>query len=232
MKIIRKVKYIVLILGSLLLLLASVLFYNAQEFDKNAITTTGVVTELIEKTVGKHNGSAPAIRFYTKTGKMIDFVSSEADVVSTYKVGDEVTILYNQKEPTHAVIKGFFSVWGASMAFALVGFGLFFMGCLLFVREQRKAKKIKQLLDTGTAIQASIQKVALDIHYKVGNTNPFIIYAQWLNPKTQNIHIFKSDHIWYNPNDHINTNHVTVYINKDNPAIYHMDLSFLPKLAE
>lgn len=228
----KHIKYIVLVLGGMTLLLASVLFYTAQEFDQQSVETSGVVTELVYKTVGSKPGYAPAIRFYTKQGRMIDFVSSKAHVTSKYELGDEVTILYNQKEPTDAVVKGFFSVWGASIAFGLVGCILFFLGCLLVVREKRKAKKIKQLLSSGTAVQANITHIGLDTSYKVGDTNPFQIQAQWLDPATQSVHVFKSEHIWYDPSDHIVKDSIRVYIDRVNPKKYYMDISFLPKLAE
>ena len=63
-------------------------------------------------------------------------------------------------------------------------------------------------------------------------TNPYLIYVQWKKPMTSKLHVFKSENIWFDPTDHINTDEITVLIESNNPKKYYVDTSFLPKLAD
>ncbi len=45
------------------------------------------------------------------------------------------------------------------------------------------------------------------------------------------VHVFKSQNLWFDPSAYVNTDTVAVYIDEDNPRKCCMDISFLPKLA-
>lgn len=45
------------------------------------------------------------------------------------------------------------------------------------------------------------------------------------------MHVFVSDCIWFDPTDHIDTDELTVLIDKDSPKKYYVDISFLPEVA-
>jgi hypothetical protein len=66
----------------------------------------------------------------------------------------------------------------------------------------------------------------------VNDRHPFQIVTQWQNPSTSEIHVFESDNIWYDPSEFITNQRITVYIEKENPKKYWVDLSFLPKMAK
>jgi hypothetical protein len=68
-------------------------------------------------------------------------------------------------------------------------------------------------------------------HAAIKTGQIYRICAQWTNPVTSEIHIFNSENIWFDPADHINTDEVTVLIERDNPKKYYVDISFLPKVA-
>lgn len=55
--------------------------------------------------------------------------------------------------------------------------------------------------------------------------------TQWKNPNTGEVHQFRSDPLCYDPAAHIKTDKITVYIERNSPGKYFMDVSFLPKLA-
>ncbi len=45
------------------------------------------------------------------------------------------------------------------------------------------------------------------------------------------IHVFESERIWFNPRDYIPSGGIDVYVDPFDLAKYHMDISFLPRLA-
>ncbi|MNJ77778.1 hypothetical protein D3C77_753610 [compost metagenome] len=59
-----------------------------------------------------------------------------------------------------------------------------------------------------------------------------MIVCNWRNPVTQEVHRLESENIWYDPSDYINVSKVRVFVDKQNPRRYYMDISFLPKLAD
>jgi hypothetical protein len=77
-----------------------------------------------------------------------------------------------------------------------------------------------------------LQGVERDTRYSRKGRHPYQVVTQWTNPDTGEIHVFRSEHLWYEPTEHIRKDRkITVYIERGNPAKYYMDLGFLPKMA-
>jgi hypothetical protein len=95
-----------------------------------------------------------------------------------------------------------------------------------------RARRAARLRQEGTPIQTTFQSVERNTSLKVNGRHPFRIVSQWRNPSTGEVHVFESENLWFDPSEYVTGRHVTVYIERDNPDSYWMDLSFLPKLAE
>ncbi|WP_347049541.1 hypothetical protein [Flavobacterium olei] len=93
-----------------------------------------------------------------------------------------------------------------------------------------KQKRIDDLKFNGKQITTKFDNVALNTSYKVNGRSPFVIYSQWLNPSTNELHLFKSENIWFDPANYILTEEIKVLIDPVNPKKYYMDISFLRKL--
>ena len=68
----------------------------------------------------------------------------------------------------------------------------------------------------------------------IGNINGAVISGGGGYDSTHfpDMHSFKSDAIWYDPNDLLReTEYVDVLLNPDNPKVHEVDISFLPKDA-
>jgi hypothetical protein len=89
--------------------------------------------EIVEGTVSQLNagGSHPEITFSTRDGKSIK--SPQGGLIFGYRVGDQVSIYYDPKEPKRATLKSF----GALCGFPLLAgtLGIFFLGVGLFSRS-------------------------------------------------------------------------------------------------
>ena len=90
---------------------------------------------------------------------------------------------------------------------------------------------LKYLKQYGTKITTNFQNLNINTTLAVNGKNPFVVVSQWQNPKTSELHVFKSDNIWFDPSDFIKSDEITVLIDRKNPKRYSMDLSFLPKVA-
>ena len=64
------------------------------------------------------------------------------------------------------------------------------------------------------------------------NPNPtYQVIAQWLSPADNQIYVFKSDDLNYDPTSYVSGKEITVYIDPTNPQKYYVDVSTLPKVA-
>ena len=228
----KKIKYIFLIIGTLLLVGAYYLYKNTAEFIESATTAEGIVVEMIKERSDNSYMYKPRVEFKTETGKVVEFMSSTSSNPPSYSVGEKVEVLYKASKPEKARINGTATLWlgaiivgGIGSVFFLIGFGMYYF-------QKNKENKIQTLKETGTRIITEFQSVSLNTTYKVNGRSPYVIYSQWKNPTTNEIHVFKSDNIWFDPTEYIKTDQITVLIARNNPKKYYTDLSFLPKISE
>ncbi|MHC0443730.1 DUF3592 domain-containing protein, partial [Flavobacterium sp. 3-210] len=77
--------------------------------------------------------------------------------------------------------------------------------------------KIDDLKFNGRSIITKFDNVNINYNYKVNGRSPYVIYSQWLNPATNEMHLFQSEDIWYNPTDFILSEEIKVLIDPSNP---------------
>lgn len=133
-------------LGPILLAGGIVLFFRQRARIARSIAAEGVVIELIPRRVRGEfirvktaDGIKleqkylyrPVVRFRTRDGRTIRFVSNIAMRPAPYQVGDRVSVLYEADHPKQAQINRFLNLWFNTIM--LISFGFLTMGMgLLF----------------------------------------------------------------------------------------------------
>ena len=92
-------------------------------------------------------------------------------------------------------------------------------------------RKNAWLHQNGRRIQAEITGVELDTSLTVNGANPYRILCQWLDPAKNEMHVFHSGHIWYDPTNYITGKTLEVLVDPNNPHRYTVETSFLPKVV-
>lgn len=225
------IKYIFALIGAGMLVGAFFLFTGTQDFLKTAKTTQGTVVDLISSRSSDSVTYAPLIEFNTTDNSRIEFVSSNSSSPPSYSRGESVEVLYQESSPESAKINSFFSLWLGTIIVGVLGLIFFLIGMSIIIFGVSKSKMIKQLKATGTPILANFQSVQKNTSYEVNGKNPYQIITQWQNPNTSEIHVFKSENIWFDPTMHIESDKISVLIDSQDPKKYFMDISFLPKMA-
>lgn len=174
----------------------------------------------------------PLVKFIDDKGTPIEFLSSTSSNPPSYSVHEKVEVIYNPEFPNEAKIKSFFSLWGGATILGVLGLVFFIIGGSIIAYGIKKKNMFKYLKQNGKKIEADFQSVNINSSLNVNGVNPFIVVLQWQNPETSELHIFKSDNIWFDPTDFIQTDKINVLIDRRNPKRYSVDLSFLPKVAE
>lgn len=113
----------------------------------------------------------------------------------------------------------------SGLIFICAGAGVFYY---LTIYPDVLIKREKYLRANGIEIKANLLSVENDFRLKIGNKYPWRIIARGRNPVTNETMIFYSQHIWFNPTFLV-PKELTIYVNKDKPKQYHMDIDFLYK---
>jgi hypothetical protein len=232
MKTIAIVKYTFTLIGLCMLVGAIFIYRSTNSFLAEAVKTQGTVVGLAQSRSSDSNTYKPVVQFTSQTGQPIEFVSSTGSNPPSYSKGQKVEVLYSPTLPQNAKISGFFSLWGGAVilggmggTFLLIGAGIIFAGAL-------KGRKDEFLKKNGTPIETDYQSVELNTFLAANGRHPFRVLTQWQDPSTSELHIFKSNNMWFDPSSYIKSKKITVFIEKDNPKKFYVDLSFLPNLAK
>lgn len=150
----------------------------------------------------------------------------------SYSKGQKVEVLYLTTEPQNAKINDFFSIWGGSVILGGLGGVFFLIGSGIILAGSLTSRKSEYLRKNGMPIETEYQSVEENTAFSVNGRHPFRVLTQWQNPSTSELHIFKSNNLWFDPSSYIESKKITVFIERNNPKKYFVDLSFLPKLAK
>ena len=228
MKVISAVKYTFTAIGIAMFIGAFIAYLNTQRFVDEAVSSQGTVVDLVYS-----NNSGvyqPVVEFTTQGGAFVEFISSTGSNPASYYRGEVVDVLYPVNFPEMAKIDSFFMVWVWPIVLSGMGAVFFLIGFLMIVFGKLKNKKIDYLKKNGVAIQTKFQSVEFNTRLEVNGRNPYLIVTQWTDPATNELYVFNSENIWFDPSDHIQEE-ISVLIEKDNPKKYYVDISFLPKVA-
>lgn len=220
------------LVGLGLLLIGGYLALRTQEFLGRAVSAQGTVVELVRSRSSDSTTYRPVVQFTTVDGRPVEMVSSVGSNPPGYSVGETVEVRYDPAHPEDAKLTGFFSLW--FLPLLLMGLGTVFasIGLAFSLSAKVRARRAAQLRQEGTPIQTTFQSVERNTSLRVNGRHPFRIVSQWRNPGTGEIHVFESENLWFDPSEYVTGRHVTVYIERDNPRRYWVDLSFLPTPAE
>jgi hypothetical protein len=209
---------------------------HTRRFVQTAVEVPGVVIENVwrekqDRDRGTSWVSYPRIRFRNREGQEVTFTSTTGSSPPSYRVNEPVTILYDPQEPHNASIKSFAELW--LLPVILCGMGLIFssFGIVAVVWKGARTRKNAWLQQNGRRIQAEITRVELNTSVEVNGANPYRIVCQWLDPARNQMHVFNSANIWFDPTSHIPGKTIEVLVDPNNPRRYAVNTAFLPNVV-
>jgi hypothetical protein len=212
-------------------------FRQTRQFLRTAVPAAGTVVEMVykESSSGPDRNSTwyyfPRVQFQTADGRPIDFVSGSGSIPPAYSVNQSVTVFYDPQKPDGASLNSFSSLWGATLVLAILGVVFTTPRIAWFVWQRAGDRKTVWLQGNGQRIQAQVTGVALDTSLTVNGAHPYRIQCQWLDPASNQMYVFQSGHVWFDPSNYISGKTVDVLVDRNNPRRYAVDASFLPKVV-
>ncbi|MEH6448852.1 MAG: DUF3592 domain-containing protein [Oleispira sp.] len=224
------IKILFLMIGIALISGAAFLSKSTSSFIDASVSGTGEVIEMIELVYEGSYTYAPVVRFSSSDGTDYEFTSGSSNPASYY-AGEHVEVLYLASNPNEATINGFFSLWGDSIILATLGSIFSVIGFGLLVYRILQNKNGAYLMMHGLEVEAKFSKVELNESVEVNGRNPYRIVAEWLDPESNKLFIYKSKNLWFDPTDYIKTEYLTVYVDKNKLKKHHLDVLFLPEVV-
>ncbi|QSX75119.1 hypothetical protein HIV01_000635 [Lysobacter arenosi] len=115
---------------------------------------------------------------------------------------------------------------------SLIGVAVACIGLSIMFWRWRQRSFASRLLQHGTALEARITRVLAGGLFQVNGGSPYRIEAQWVDPVTGEVRIFRSWNLWNDPAVFIRHEHVVVHIDPQRSDRYYMDVSFLPEFQQ
>ncbi len=232
MKAVIIIKYLFTVLGIGMLAGALFMIQDTRSFIAGASRAPGTVIDLEESESSDSTTYRAVVRFLDARGAKIEFASSTSSDPPAYSVGEAVEVFYDPAAPQEAKINGFFDLWGGATILGSMGVVFFLVGGGIVLAGALKARRVAHLRVNGRSIEAEFQAVERNTSLRVNGKHPYRVLAQWRNPSTSEVHVFRSDNLWFDPSDFVKGRKIRVLIDKENPRKYHVELSFLPGLAK
>ncbi|AEF20132.1 DUF3592 domain-containing protein [Pseudomonas fulva] len=177
-------------------------------------------------------GGCPTVSFSSLDGTLGEYHSGTCSTPPSFDIGERVTVYYDPQNLERARIDSFEQNWIGSLILGGIGAVFLALGLLFVLPPLFAKRRAAELLVTGTPVQAEVVDVELNGGLTINGRNPYRIVAQWLNPQTNKLHVFRSENLWFDPGPYISESLVTVMIDPANPKRYSMDTRFLPELAD
>jgi hypothetical protein len=228
-----KIKYFFLIfvaIGTLLLLSGFFIAFIHSTFDRKIAKTTGYVVEMSRSPNGRR--FAPVVEYRTPDGVTRRYKYRKHSTTPAFKMNEAVLVYFDPEKPDDRVlISVLWGEWverlifgGMGGVFSVFGWG----GYYVFWRREKKRMALRV---SGQPILANKMGVEKKRTYRVNGRYPYVIRAKWRDPQTQEVHVFESDPIWFDPSPFINTKKIKVMIDPHDARKYWMDTTFLPEMA-
>jgi hypothetical protein len=216
----RKLFMFISAFGLVVIGFGSLIFLNGLNFQKGALLTEGIVIS---------TSTSPSISYTTQDGVKRNYVTVSS-IRGRHRMsyaGDKMVVYYLVDNPDKVQIGNQKTEGIKAIIFGGI---IFLLGIALLFRDLFKEKAGRKLILTGTKIEAEIVGVKCNKNTKIMGKSPYTINCRWVDSLNNTERTFTSKVIWFDPAQYIaERNHLDIFIDPQNPKVYYMDITFLPK---
>lgn len=220
--------FVFMFVGGFFLIIS--IFMIPQIFNyEGKIDTTGIITDINRISHPGDDDTHEVFVSYQVNG--VDYESKLNTYSSTYHVGKEIDIYYDEDNPESIGTKGGDLIF---LLFPVLGGIAFVVGISTFIRSKKQKKIMAKLKETGMIVNAKYVETRINHSYSVNGRNPYKIVCEWFSSEDNMTYQFISENIWDDPSQYIIDNNITsfpVYINPQNKKQYVIDYkAMLPNI--
>jgi hypothetical protein len=193
------------------------IYLEASSFQKTAKITQGVIAN---STLSRYE-----VKYTSDDGVERTDYRTHSSKGGTYHNGDKVKVLYQIANPDKCRISD-----GKKSGKKVVfwGFIIFLVNLLSVYHLGKKDKTENNFKTTGRKVEAQILKIEIDMTITILKKNPYYIDCKWVDPITGKEYTHTIRYIWTDPKTLMaGRNTIDVYIDRNSPEKYFMDIAFL-----
>lgn len=219
-----------LLVGTPFVVVSIIILLNTLNLLSNSYKTLGKITGINEERQSKGGYMySPVIKYKSDTGDEYVYSSATKTGYSSYKIGQEVELIYDKNNPQNARVNSILDIWFLPIFMGVSGSAITITGVILLSITLKKRRQTEYLKKNGQKILADFTNIGRGL-VEINGENGYVINCQWVNPQDNAMYTFKSDDIWFDPTDYVKQKKIEVLIDPKDPKKYYVDLSFLPSL--
>jgi hypothetical protein len=218
----KKGNKIFFVLCAVTLIAGIILYLEASAFQKNAKITAGTV---INSGLSRYEVSYVSDDGITRIHKGVQ--SSKG---RKYHDGEEIKVFYRNDNPDKMRITD-----GVRSGKKVVKIGIIMVlfNVLSVYFDRKRAKSEKNFKTTGRKMEAQILRSDIDTSITIMKKNPYYIDCKWTDPMTGKEYNHTIRYVWQDPKVLLaGRNSIDVYVDRNDPEKYFMDIVFLGESAK
>jgi hypothetical protein len=198
------------------------IYLEAKAYQKTAKVTFGIVANSCL--------SRYEVKYTSDDGIERIYKGIHSSKGRSYHNGDKLKVFYKTDNPDNMRITD-----GVRTGKKVIKIGiimvLFNLLSVYFDRKKTKSENIFKT--TGRKVEAQILKIDKDMTLTTQSKNPFFIDCRWVDPMTGREYTHTIRYVWKDPEILLaGRNSIDVYIDRNDPEKYFMDISFLGAAAK
>lgn len=213
---------IILLVICILALAAGIAVYlEASAFQKSAKITEG--------TVVRSEISYYYVQYFSDDGAERIYRGSHTKN-KKYRTNDKLKVFYQADNPDKARITDGVKTGKTIIIVAIL---LLLLDLYLIYSNRKKSKLSKDFKTNGRKVDAEITKIDIDMETTIMKKHPYFIDCRWVDPITGKEYTHTINNIWTDPKSLLaGRKTIDIYIDRDDPDNYFMDIEFLGDIAK
>lgn len=198
------------------------IYLEASAFQKTANITIGTVAN---STLSRYE-----IKYISNDGVERTFKGTHSSKGGRHHDGDKLKVFYKKDNPDKCRISD-----GKRSGKKVVfwSFMLLLFNMFSVYSGKKRDKTEKDFKSTGRKVEAQILKIGTDMETTVMQKHPYYIDCKWVDPITGKEYKHTIKYIWEDPKTPLaGRNTIDVYIDRNDPEKYFLDIEFLGEAAK
>jgi hypothetical protein len=199
-----------------------IIYLEASAFQKTVKITTGTV---VNSSLSRYE-----IKYISDDGIERTNKRTHSRKGKTYQNGDKVKVFYKIDNPDKCRISDG-KKSGKKVVFWAFIMLLFNLVSIYYGRKKDRTEN--EFKTTGRKVEAQILKIDIDMTTTIMKKNPYYIDCKWVDPMTGKEYMHTIRYVWTDPKILLaGRNSIDVYIDRNDPEKYFMDIGFLGDVAK
>ena len=135
--------------------------------------------------------------------------------------GRHITVYYHHDNPEN--IRSAESEGFLIGVFLFIGLVFAAIGGIIFAARWKYYQNIRELLATGQQVYAEITDIQENLHKNMGGRHPIIVHCRYQSPDGR-LYLFHSHSVWCRSHEVDMKKKIPVYMDRQNPARYFVDV--------